>query len=101
MSFRTDEPDDFGADDDGGDTIACPKCKLEIPDMDGMGWHGRCEGCGYCDHPAITGEVCDECGADVFAPDDEDERRHCEACGVALLIGWHGDLCDVCAEGEL
>jgi hypothetical protein len=41
----------------------CPAChRAEEIIADGMQWTGVCSGCGWCAHPAITGDTCDQCG---------------------------------------
>lgn len=44
--------------------VNCPRCGAEQEDYDGLGVI-HCEACGYCVHPAATGDICDICGADV------------------------------------
>lgn len=44
--------------------LACPACGVETPDFDGFGVL-FCDRCGYCRHPAITGDRCDLCGRPV------------------------------------
>lgn len=46
-------------------TMECPRCRKEYPDFDGVGVP-YCppaeDGCGYCQHLARTGGVCEFCG---------------------------------------
>lgn len=42
----------------------CPRCHAEYEDHDGLGVL-HCVACGYCTHPAATGDICDLCGADL------------------------------------
>jgi len=42
----------------------CPVCRTWQWDHDGLGVLA-CEKCGYCTHPAATGNVCDWCGKEI------------------------------------
>lgn len=48
------------------DTVRCPKCGDEQPDLDGFGFL-ICDACGYCTHPSSSAPIgeqlrCDHCG---------------------------------------
>lgn len=65
----------------------CPKCGLELPDLDGFGvlTHIEHQGemdlnypkaCGYCSHPSIIDGVCGICEA-VENSDEYNNRKKC------------------------
>jgi len=41
--------------------MECPNCGNVSDDFDGFGVLA-CDACGFCTHPAITGDVCEICG---------------------------------------
>ncbi len=41
--------------------VACPKCHVEVQDLDGFGVLVH-EPCGYCSHPDVCGDTCTGCG---------------------------------------
>lgn len=47
--------------------MTCPQCGVEEPDFDGFGMLAHVQpyfsrGCGWCSHPARTGNLCEICG---------------------------------------
>lgn len=49
---------------EGIPTMQCPRCGDVRADRDGFGML-YCHACGWCDHPSVTGDVCDACGGDA------------------------------------
>lgn len=47
--------------------VTCPKCGVTSSDFDGFGLQ-FCARCGYCAHPALTGDTCDLCHRRVTEP---------------------------------
>lgn len=54
--------------DDEMPKTQCPKCLAWLEDFDGFGVlaHLEPDGCGYCSHPSLDGNVCGICEATVF-----------------------------------
>lgn len=44
--------------------VQCPNCGETQIDLDGFGVQ-HCPACGYCQHPMLTGGVCQLCHAPV------------------------------------
>lgn len=50
--------------------MACPRCKREYPDFDGLPVI-YCEACGFCRHASCTDGACDYCGLEDPSPSNE------------------------------